>query len=149
MKEPDNRQRKKVGRKPKLNPSIHRHVFRLNDEENDKLLKLYKASGLNNKAKFIISLLLDRQIKVIKIDVQAMEYHAQLTKFYSLFRSVSVNYNQTVKILHRNFSEKKATAYLFRLEKQTIELVVLCQKIIELTQVFESKHLLKVKDDDS
>lgn len=143
MKEQDNEQRKKGGRKPKLNPSTHRHVFRLNDEENAKLLSLYETSGMHNKAKFIISLLLEREIKVMKIDLQAMEYHTQLTKFFSLFRSIGVNYNQVVKILYRNFSEKKAAAYLFRLEKQTIEMAALCKNIIELTQAFESEYLLK------
>lgn len=143
MNEPDNEQRKKGGRKPKLNPSTHRHVFRLNDEENAKLLSLYEASGMHNKAKFIISLLLEREIKVVKIDMQAMEYHTQLTKFYAIFTSVGVNYNQVVKILYRNFSEKKAAAYLFRLEKQTIEMAALCNKIIELTKLFESRYLNK------
>ncbi|PHK34861.1 hypothetical protein VF13_37805 [Nostoc linckia z16] len=143
MKEQDNEQRKKGGRKPKLNPSTHRHVFRLNDEENAKLLSLYETSGMHNKAKFIISLLLEREIKVVKIDLQAMEYHTQLTKFYTIFRSVGVNYNQIVKILYRNFSEKKAAAYLFRLERQTIEMAALCNKIIELTKLFESQYLNK------
>jgi hypothetical protein len=143
MKEPDKEHRKKGGRKPKLNPSTHRHVFRLNDEENAKLLSLYEASGMHNKAKFIISLLLEREIKVVKIDMQAMEYHTQLTKLYSIFRSVGVNYNQVVKILYRNFSERKAAAYLFRLEKQTIEMAALCNKIIELTKLFESQYLNK------
>lgn len=143
MNELNNQHRKKGGRKPKLNPSTHRHVFRLNDEENAKLLSLYEASGMHNKAKFIISLLLEREIKVVKIDMQAMEYHTQLTKLYSIFRSVGVNYNQVVKILYRNFSEKKAAAYLFRLEKQTIEMAALCNKIIELTKLFESRYLNK------
>lgn len=143
MKEQDNEQRKKGGRKPKLNPSTHRHVFRLNDEENAKLLSLYEASGMHNKAKFIISLLLEREIKVVKIDMQAMEYHTQLTKFYTIFRSVGVNYNQVVKILYRNFTEKKAAAYLYRLEKQTLEMAALCSKIIDLTKVFESQYLNK------
>lgn len=135
--------RKRGGRKPKLNPSTHRHVFRLNEEENAKLLSLYEASGMHNKAKFIITLLLEREIKVVKIDMQAMEYHTQLTKFYTIFRSVGVNYNQVVKILYRNFTEKKAAAYLYRLERQTIEMAALCSKIIELTREFESQYLDK------
>lgn len=142
MNEKDNFKRNKGGRKPKLNPSTHRHVFRLNDEENAKLLSLFESSGMHNKAKFIISLILEREIKTVKIDLQAMEYHTQLTKFFSLFRSFGVNYNQVVKILYRNFSEKKAAVYLYRLEKQTIEMAALCKNIIELTQEFESKYLL-------
>ncbi|PZR20780.1 MAG: hypothetical protein DI539_09920 [Flavobacterium psychrophilum] len=146
MDEKDNIKPNKGGRKPKLNPSTHRHVFRLNDEENARLLSLFESSGMHNKAKFIISMLLEREIKTIKIDMQAVEYHTQLTKFFSLFRSVGINYNQVVKILYRNFSEKKAAAYLYRLEKQTIEMAVLCRNIIELTQVFESKYLFNEQE---
>ena len=83
MNENSNNKQNKGGRKPKLNPSTHRHVFRLNDEENAKLLSLFEASGISNKAKFIISLLLQREIKTVKIDVAAMDYHEQLTKLYS------------------------------------------------------------------
>jgi len=146
MKELNNQRINKGGRKPKLNPSTHRHVFRLNDEENARLLALYEASGMNNKAKFIIKLLLEREIKMVKIDVPAMDFHTQLTKFYSLFRSVGVNYNQVVKILYRNFTEKKAAAYLFRLEKQTIEMAALCRKIMEVAQEFEAKYLQKQQE---
>lgn len=148
MKRQVSTQRNKGGRKPKLSPSTHRHVFRLNDAENARLLSLFEASGMHNKAKFIISLLFEKEIRTVKIDLAAMEYHTQLTKFFSLFRSVGVNYNQVVKILYRNFSEKKAAAYLFKLEKQTMEMAVLCKDIMELTRVFEEKYLLKGNDND-
>jgi hypothetical protein len=48
-----------------------------------------------------------------------------------------------VKLLYRNFSEKKAAAYLYKLEKQTAEMAVLCQKIIHLAEEFQTKHLKK------
>jgi hypothetical protein len=67
----------------------------------------------------------------------------RLTTLYGQFRAVGVNYNQIVKILYRNFSEKKAAAYLFKLEKQTIELAQLCRAITQLTEEFELKHLKK------
>lgn len=141
MEENSSKKQNKGGRKPKLNPSTHRHVFRLNDEENAKLLSLYEASGTNNKARFIISLLFQREIKMVKIDVPAMQYHAQLTKFISQFRAIGVNYNQVVKILYRHFSEKKAAAYLFKLEKQTAEMAALCKQVMQLTQQFEAEYL--------
>ena len=141
MNENEHRKSNKGGRKPKINPCTHRYVFRLTDEENAKFLSLYEASGLNNKAKFIISVLFAREIKTIKMDMAAMDYYMRLTTFYGQFRSVGVNYNQIVKILYRNFSEKKAAAYLFKLEKQTAEMAALCQKVIQLTHEFETKHL--------
>ena len=131
------------GRKPKADPSTHRYVFRLTDQENAKFLSLFEASGLDNRAKFIVSVLFSREIRAIKIDAAAMDYYMRLTTLYGQFRSVVVNYNQVVKILYRNFSEKKAAAYLFKLEKQTAELAYLCKQIMDLTGEFEVKYLKK------
>lgn len=139
----NNKKRNKGGRTPKSDPSIHRHVFRLTDRENAKLLALFEASGMTNKAKFIISVLFGKEIKTVKIDKAALDYYMRLTTLYGQFRSVGVNYNQIVKLLNSNFSEKKAAAYLYKLEKQTAEMAVLCQKIIQLTAEFEAKHLKK------
>ncbi|MBF7092604.1 hypothetical protein IUY40_13795 [Flavobacterium sp. ALJ2] len=135
--------RNKGGRTPKTDPSIHRHVFRLTDEENAKLLSLFEASGMPNKAKFIISVLFGKEIKTIIIDKAMLDFYMRLTSFHSQFRSIGVNYNQVVKLLYRNFSEKKAAAYLYKLEKQTAEMAVLCQKIIDLAEEFQTKHLKK------
>jgi hypothetical protein len=133
----------KGGRNPKKNPSIHRYVFRLTDEENAKFLSLFEASGADNKAHFVTSILFEKQIKTVKVDMAAMDYYMRLTTLYGQFRSVGVNYNQIVKLLYRNFSEKKAAAYLFKLEKQTAELAKLCREITQLTEEFETKYLIK------
>lgn len=79
----------------------------------------------------------------MKIDKAAMDYYMRLITLYGQFRAVGVNYNQTVKLLYTKFSEKKVAAYLYRLEKQTAQMAVLCQQIIKLTEEFEVKHLEK------
>ena len=144
MKEKNNNKGARGGRNPKIDPSIHRHVFRLTEKENARLLSLYEASGMHNKAKFIISLLFEKEIKTIKIDKGTIDFYMRLTTFYSQFRSAGANYNQIVKLLYRNFSEKKASAYLYKLEKQTAELAALCQKIILIAEEFEEKYLKKL-----
>jgi len=141
MTDNSNKKRNKGGRTPKSDPSIHRHVFRLTDEENARLLSLFEASGMTNKAKFIISLLFGKDMKSVKIDKGTVDFYMRLTSFHSQFRSVGVNYNQIVKLLYRHFSEKKAAAFLYKLERQTAEMAVLCRKIIQLTEEFETKHL--------
>lgn len=133
----------KGGRTLKKNPSIHRYVFRLTDEENAKFLSLFEASGADTKAHFVTSILFEKPIKTVKVDMAAMDYYMRLTTLYGQFRSVGVNYNQIVKLLYRNFSEKKAAAYLFKLEKQTAELAKLCREITQLTEEFETKYLIK------
>lgn len=140
-----NKKQHKGGRNPKKNPSIHRYVFRLTDEENAKFLSLFETSGADNKAHFITSILFEKQIKTVKIDMATMDYYMRLTTLYGQFRAVGVNYNQIVKILYRNFSEKKAAAYLFKLEKQTAQLAKLCRDMIQLTEEFEAKHLNKTE----
>ncbi len=143
MSDQNNNYRKKGGRKPKLNPRNHRYVFRLNDEENDKLLSLFEESGLSNKAKFIVSVLFSKEIKTVKIDKDTVDFYMRLTSFYSQFRAVGVNYNQVVKLLYTQFSDRKAAAFLYKLEKQTAELAVLCKKIIEITEKFNQQHIKK------
>ncbi|HEU4496608.1 MAG TPA: hypothetical protein VFR70_06120, partial [Flavobacterium sp.] len=48
MNENNNKKKNNGGRTPKTDPSIHRHVFRLRDEENARLLSLFEASGMPN-----------------------------------------------------------------------------------------------------
>ena len=141
MNEDSNKKQNKGGRKPKDNPSTLRHVFRLTEEENAKLLSIFEASGMTNKAKFIISVLFERGIKTVKIDKATLDFYMRLTSYHSQFRSIGVNYNQIVKLLYRNFSEKKAAAYLYKLEKQTAEMAALCQKIVQLSNEFKEKYL--------
>ena len=133
----------KVGRKPKKAPAIHRYSISLNDMDNAQFLTLFEQLGMKVMAHFITACIFQKPIKTVKIDMDAVDFHTRFTNFYSQFRAVGVNYNQIVKILYRNFSEKKASAYLFKLEKQTAEMADLCRKVIELTKEFEREHLQK------
>jgi hypothetical protein len=54
-----------------------------------------------------------------------------------------VNYNQVVRAIKSTFTEKKALAFLYKLETATRELVAINQKVIDLIAEFERKHLLK------
>lgn len=143
MEDNKRNQIRKGGRKPKNDPAIHRYSISLNDKENAQFLTLFEHSGMNIMAHFITACIFQKTIKTVKIDMDAIDFHTRLTNFYSQFRAVGVNYNQIMKLLYRNFSEKKASAYLFKLEKQTAEMAELCRRIIELVQEFENKHLEK------
>ncbi|MBB4801693.1 conjugal transfer protein MobA [Flavobacterium aquidurense] len=143
MNDNSKKKQNKGGRTPKTDPSIHRHVFRLTDEENAKLLSLFEASGMPNKARFIISVLFSKEMKSVKIDKGTVDFYMRLTSFHSQFRSIGVNYNQIVKLLYRHFSEKKASAFLYKLEKHTAEMAALCKKIIQISEEFETNYLKK------
>jgi hypothetical protein len=134
---------KQLGRKPKNDPYSHHYSFKMNDEENARFLALFDESGLKNRSQFITSCIFDRQLKVVKIDKATADYYMRLTTFHSQYRAIGVNYNQVTKALKSTFTEKKALAFLYKLEQATKELVRLQQKIIELTQEFEAKWLQK------
>ena len=133
----------KGGRHPKKDPAVHRYSISLSAEENARFLSLYDASRMDVMAYFITACVFQKGITTVTVDKATMDYYMRLTTLFGQFRAVGTNYNQVVKILYRNFSEKKAAAYLYRLEKQTAEMAVLCQKIILLTQEFEAKYLKK------
>lgn len=133
----------KGGRHPKKDPAVHRYSISLTADENARFLSLYEASRMDVMAHFITACIFKKGITTVTIDKATMDYYMRLTTIFGQFRAVGTNYNQVVKILYGNFSEKKAGAYLYKLEKQTAEMAVLCQKIILLTEEFEAKYLKK------
>lgn len=100
------------------------------------------------RARFIKAVLLNKEIKVVRIDKATMDYYIRLTNFYHQFQSIGNNYNQTVKAVKSNFGEKRAYALLRNLEKATIDLVLLSKRIILLTREFEDAYLIKRKREE-
>ena len=131
------------GRKPKTDPCRHRLSFNLNDADYARFLTRYEASGLPDKARFITSCIFDRELRVVKIDKAAMDYYIRLTTFHAQFRAIGTNYNQVTKAIKATFTEKKALAFLYKLEKATQELVAIHKKVIDLTDEFEKRWLQK------
>jgi hypothetical protein len=70
-------------------------------------------------------------------------FYMRLTTFHSQFRAIGVNYNQVTKALKSTFIEKKALAFLYKLEQATRELVTINRQIVALTKEFEEKWLQK------
>jgi hypothetical protein len=135
--------RGKGGRSPKSDPASFRYSVNFTAVEHARFLTLFEQSGVQSKARFIAARVFSDEFRLVKIDRSAMEYVTKLTSFYAQFRSVGVNYNQVVKELHTNFSEKKALALLYKLEKATIELVEIGRRITELSEDFKQRWLQK------
>ena len=68
------------------------------------------------------------------MDKTMLDYYTKLSDFHAQFRGIGTNYNQVVKELRIHFSEKKAMALLYKLEKCTIDLVKLSREIVELSR---------------
>jgi hypothetical protein len=133
----------KGGRKPKSDPVAFRYSVNFTVQENAEFLLRFEQSGLKNRSQFIAACIFEKALKVVKYDMAAMEYYSRLTNFYGQFRAIGVNYNQITKALKSTFTEKKALAFLYKLENATRELVAINQKIIDLTKEFEEKWLQK------
>ena len=128
-----------AGRNLKSDPAIFRHTISLNEGQNAAFLGRFDESGMKVKAHFITACIFDKAIRVFKQDKAVLDYYMQLTTFHSQFRAIGVNYNQAVKSIKFAFEEKKALYYLAKLEKATLELVVLNRQIIDLTDKLEVK----------
>lgn len=129
----------KGGRPTKLNPAKYRYSVNFSAEEYTRFLTMYEQSGLLSKAAFIKARVFGDVFRVIKRDRGTLEYVAKLTQFHAQFRAVGVNYNQVVKELHTHFSERKALALLYKLEKATHELAAVGQRIIVLCEEFKQR----------
>ena len=129
----------KYGRNPKLNPKTHCVMVRFNDVEWNRFLTMYEESQVYAKAVFLKAHFFGQKFKVLKVDKTLVDYYAKLSDFHAQFRVIGTNYNQVVKELRIRFSEKKAMALLYKLEKHTIDLVKLSREIVELSKEMYAK----------
>ena len=101
----------------------------------------YDVQGITvyAKAVFLKAHFFGQKFRVIKVDKTMVDYCTKLSDFHAQFRAIGTNYNQVVKELRCHFSEKKAMALLYKLEKCTIDLVKLSREIVELSREMQAK----------
>ena len=133
----------KYGRNPKLNPKTHCVMVRFDDVEWNRFLTMYEESNVYAKAVFLKAHFFGQKFKVLKVDKTMLDYYTKLSDFHAQFRYIGTNYNQVVKELRIHFSEKKAMALLYKLEKCTIDLVKLSREIVELSREMEKCYQSK------
>ena len=109
-------------------------MVRFDDVEWNRFLTMYEESNVYAKAVFLKAHFFGQKFKVLKVDKVMLEYYTKLSDFHAQFRGIGTNYNQVVKELRCHFSEKKAMALLYKLEKHTIDLVKLSKEIVELSK---------------
>lgn len=133
------RRRSRGGRPTKTDTASNCVMVRFTDEEYARFLSLLEQSGVQVKATFIKARVFGEGFRVIKTDEGTLRYVAKLSQFHSQFRAVGTNYNQVVKELHTHFSQKKALALLYKLEKITAELAAIGQQVISLSEEFKQR----------
>lgn len=130
---------KKGGRNPKNDLATHCCMVRFNSSEYVKFLSMFEESGVQNKAVFIKARVFNESFKVIKIDRTQLDYYQKLSEFYAQYRGVANNYNQITVSLKSNFTEKKALAFLYKLEQLTKEMIELNRQILTHTENFKKQ----------
>ena len=130
----ENYKKKLTGRKPKLNPCTHCVMVRFNDEEYARFMARYKESGVYAKAVFCKSMVFGESFRVIKENEKMRPFSKKLNGYHAQFRTLATVYNQIVKEMHVNFSERKTMALMQRLEKTTKEMTALAKDVIGLAR---------------
>jgi len=141
QKSMEKKQAKRTGRKPKTDPADYKYSFRLNAQEKSRFEKLFLESGARDRTIFIKKSIFSEQLKVIKVDKVSMDYYIRLGEFYRQFQAIGNNYNQVVRAVQKNFGDKRAMSLLYKLEKATLELILLNKQIMALTKEYEQKWL--------
>lgn len=126
------------GRPPKINPAAYRYVVRFDASENDVFLSKFEKSGATTKAAFIKNVLLGKPFKVFVVDENSRVFIDRLSAFNAQYRTIGVEYDEVVRMLRQNFTEKKAMKALYNLEQVTIELVKLNREIVNLAKEFDT-----------
>ncbi len=135
------KRKKTAGRKPKKDPAVFRYSIKFTSEENGRFEILFQKSGLRYRARYIKMKALDEASKVIKIDPATTDFYIRLTNFYHQFQAIGNNYNQVVKAVKTNFGDKRAFVLLRKLEKETVELVIVSRQIVALINEYKEKYL--------
>ena len=123
-----------------MDPKTHCVMVRFDDEEWNKFLTMYEESQVYAKAVFLKAHFFGQPFRVLVTDKTLLDYCTKLSAFHAQYRMVGNNYNQVVKELRCHFSEKKAMALLYKLEKHTIDLVKLSREIVELSREMYAKR---------
>ena len=113
------KKKSKYGRNPVSDPKTHCVMVRFDDVEWNKFLTMYEESQVYAKAVFLKAHFFGQKFKVLKVDKVMLEY--------------------CTRLLRCHFSEKKAMALLYKLEKHTIDLVKLSREIVALSREMYAK----------
>ena len=120
-----NKKQNKGGRNPKIDPAVYRYYVRFNSKEHERFLRMFERSSMAHPS--------------VTFDKGLHEYYTKLSDFHAQFRMVGNNYNQTLKELKSHFSERRAMALTYKLEKYMQQLVEIASKIVELTNEYQQK----------
>ncbi|MDY5859068.1 MAG: hypothetical protein SPK09_07600 [Porphyromonas sp.] len=108
-------------------------------KDQQKVIGLFHKSGAETKSDFVRARLLDESFKVITVDKSAIEYYRKLSELTAQIHKIGVLYNQVVKAINSYHSVKTAQILLQKLEQYAMQIMVLQEQAIALTQDFRKR----------
>ncbi len=121
------------GRPPKLDPAVHNYSLHLNSKENAEFIRLFEDSGIRHKSHFIASCIFDKQMKIVRVDQNTLDFYNKLKEIRQELRSIGVNYNQYIVLLRAHFTEQRAAIMSEKSAKALMESLALNEKAMNLT----------------
>ena len=129
----------KGGRPPLIDRCDPCVKVRFNNSEWDELTRMMERADMTVKATFIKQLIFGKPFRVLTTDKSLAVYCAKLSEFFCQYRTIVVNYNLFLKELRANFTEKKAMASLYKLEKATIDMIAVMTNVMALSEKFDEQ----------
>lgn len=127
------------GRPPKIGATAFRCSVNFTAAEKASLLAMQERSGVESLSAFIKMQLFGKPFKVFVVDENTRVFIDRLSAFNAQYRTFGVEYDEVVRMLRQNFTEKKAMKALYNLEQTTIELVKLNREIVALAKEFDAR----------
>ena len=135
-KERERRSERKRAEKPRWD---NWHVRLPNPKDQQRAIDLFHKSGAETKSDFVRGRILGESFKVITIDKSAVEYYRKLSELTAQIHKIGVLYNQTVRAINSYHSVKTAQLLLEKLENLSLQIIMLQQKTIQLTEQFDRR----------
>ena len=110
-----------------------------NPKDQQRAIDLFYKSGAETKSDFVRSRILGESFKVITVDKSAVEYYRKLSELTAQIHKIGVLYNQTVRAINSYHSVKTAQLLLEKLENLSLQIIMLQQKTIQLTEQFDRR----------
>ena len=115
------------------------HVRLPNPKDQQRAIDLFHKSGAETKSDFVRGRILGEHFKVITVDKSAVEYYRKLSELIAQIHKIGVLYNQTVRAINSYHSVKTAQLLLEKLENLSLQIIMLQQKTIQLTEQFDRR----------
>lgn len=100
---------------------IFRGNFRMTPEEHQQFLNKFNASGAKSKSDFIVSILLNQELKIKVVDVEKSKLVAQLSQLKSEINSIGNNINQIARIANSYQNKSEFSPQILNLKTQILE----------------------------